>query len=116
MKSRLLYWIPRVLAIVSILFMAMFSLDAFAGNESFGMKMLGFLMHNIPVLIVTAILIIAWKWEVAGGILFILAFTAGTIFFHSFTGNPGSIVVIAPFLIIGILFILHGFLYPLKKK
>ena len=116
MKSRILYWIPRVLAIISILFMAMFSLDAFDGNESFGMKMLGFLMHNIPVLIVTAILVIAWKWEVAGGILFIIAFITGTIFFHSFTGNPGSIIVIAPFLIIGILFIFHGFLYPLKKK
>jgi hypothetical protein len=116
MKSKILYWIPRALAIVSILFMAMFSLDAFDGNDSFKMKMLGFLIHNIPVLIVTAILVIAWKWEGTGGILFILAFIAGTIFFHSFTGNPGSIIVIAPFFIIGILFILHGFLYPLKKK
>jgi|SRR5665647_2507468 len=116
MKSRIFYWIPRVLAVVSILFMTMFSLDAFNGNESFGMKMLGFLMSNIPVLIVTAILVVAWKREFAGGILFILSFIAGTIFFHSFTGNPGSIVVIAPFLIIGILFILHCFLYPLKKK
>jgi hypothetical protein len=116
MKSRILYWIPRVLAIVSILFMGMFSLDVFGGDESFGMKMLGFLIHNIPVLIVTAILVIAWKWESAGGILFIVAFLTGTFFFHSFSGNPGSIIVIAPFLIIGILFILHGFLYPLKKK
>jgi hypothetical protein len=116
MKSRMLFWIPRILAVVSILFMTMFSLDAFNGNESFGMKMLSFLMNNIPVLIVLAILIVAWKWEVAGGILFILAFIAGTIFFHSFSGNPGSIIVITPFLIIGILFILHGFLYPLKKK
>lgn len=116
MKSRILYWIPHVLAIVSILFMGMFSLDVFGGNESIGMKMLGFLIHNIPVVIVTAILIVAWKWEVAGGILFILAFITGTIFFHSFTGNPGSIVVIAPFLIIGILFILHGVLYPIKKN
>jgi hypothetical protein len=116
MKSRILFWIPRVLAIVSILFMGMFSLDSFSGNESLGMKMLGFLIHNIPVLIVIAILILAWKREIAGGILFILAFIAGTIVFHSFSGNPGSIVVITPFLIIGILFILHGFLYPLKKK
>lgn len=113
--SKIFYWIPRALAVVSILFMGMFSLDVFGGNESFGMKMLGFLMHNIPVFIVIAILVVAWKWEVAGGILFLLAFLAGTIFFHSFTGNPGSIVVIGPFLIIGILFILHGFLYPLKK-
>jgi hypothetical protein len=116
MKSRIFYWIPRVLAIISILFMTLFSLDAFGGNESFGMKMLGFLMHNIPVLIVTAILVVAWKWEVAGGILFILSFITGTLFFHSFSGNPGSIIVIAPLLLIGILFIFHSLLYPIKKK
>jgi hypothetical protein len=96
--------------------MTLFSLDVFGGNDSLGAKMLGFLMHNIPVLIVLAVLIVAWKREIAGGILFILAFIAGTIFFRSFSGNPGSIVVIAPFLIAGILFILHGVLYPIKKK
>jgi len=116
MKSKILYWIPRILAILSILFMTMFSLDAFDGNESFGMKMLGFLMHNIPVLIILVILLIAWRWELAGGILFILAFVAGTIVFHSFIGNPASLIVITPFLITGILFILHNVLYPIRKN
>jgi len=116
MKSKILYWIPRILAILSILFMTIFSLDAFDGNESFGMKMLGFLMHNIPVLIILVILLIAWRWELAGGILFILAFVAGTIVFHSFIGNPASLIVITPFLITGILFILHNVLYPIRKN
>jgi len=116
MISKILYWVPRTLAVLAILFMLLFSIDVFSGNDSFGMKMLGFLMHNIPVLIVLAILIVAWKWEVAGGILFIIAFIAGTIFFHSFSGNPGSIIVISPFLLVGILFILHHFLYPVKKE
>ena len=116
MKSKILYWIPRILAILSILFMTIFSLDAFDGNESFGMKMLGFLMHNIPVLIILVILLIAWRWEFAGGILFILAFVAGTIVFHSFIGNPASLIVITPFLITGILFILHNVLYPIRKN
>ena len=107
MASKILYWIPRILTILSILFMTMFSFDVFGGNESFGMKMLGFLIHNIPVLILIAILIIAWKWEVAGGALFILASITGTLFFHSFSGNPGSLIVISPFLLTGILFILH---------
>jgi UDP-N-acetylmuramyl pentapeptide phosphotransferase/UDP-N-acetylglucosamine-1-phosphate transferase len=47
----------------------------------------------------------------AGGVLFILASISGTVFFHSFSGNPGSLIVIAPFLIIGILFIIHSFFY-----
>lgn len=111
MKSKILYWIPRILTMLAILFMTMFSLDSFGGNETFGAKMLGFFIHNIPVLILIAILIIAWKWEVTGGTLFIIASIVGFIYFHSFSGNPGSLVVIAPFSIVGILFILHSVLY-----
>ena len=91
--------------------MIVFSFDVFGGEESFGLKMLGFLIHNIPVLILIVILIIAWKWETAGGALFILASISGTVFFHSFSGNPGSLIVISPFLLIGILFIIHDLFY-----
>jgi hypothetical protein len=93
----------------------MFSLDAFDGEESIGNKLLGFFIHNIPVLILVAILIISWKRELAGGILFIATSLFGTVFFHSFSGNPGSLVVIAPFLVTGVLFILHSVLYPSAK-
>ena len=116
MISKVLYWIPRVLTILSILFMTMFSFDVFGGDESSGAKMLGFLIHNIPVLILIAILIIAWKWEVAGGALFIVASITGMFFFHSFRGNPASLIVISPFLITGIMFILHHILYPVRKN
>jgi hypothetical protein len=91
--------------------MAMFSFDVFGGNESFGMKILGFLIHNIPVFVLIAILIIAWKREIAGGALFILASISGTFVFHSFSGNPASLIVMAPFLIAGLLFIIHSVFY-----
>jgi hypothetical protein len=116
MKATILYWIPRLLTIIFILFMMMFSLDVFEGNDSLGAKLVGLFMHNIPALILIVFLIIAWKWEIIGGVLFILASIAGAIFYHSFTGNPGSLVVIGPFLIMGILFILHQILYPSIKK
>jgi hypothetical protein len=91
--------------------MGMFSLDVFGGNEPLGRKLLGFLIHNIPVLILIVVLIIAWKWEFAGGVIFIIAFIISCFWFHSFTGNPGSLIVTTPFLITGILFIVHHFLY-----
>lgn len=116
MISKTLYWVPRILTILAILFMSMFSFDVFGGNESLGIKLLGFLVHNIPVLILAGILIIAWRWEVAGGALFVLASISGTVFFHSFSGNPASLIVIAPFLLTGLLFILHSLLYPAAKK
>ena len=111
-----MYWFPRILSILLILLMLSLSFDSFEGIKSFGIKLLGFLIHNIPVLILTGILIIAWKWEIAGGILFILASIVGAVFFHSFTGNPGSFIIIAPFLLTGLLFILHNVLYPLSNK
>lgn len=115
MTERLLYWIPRIFTILAIIFMMMFSLDMVGGNEELGKKLLGLLIHNIPALILIAVLIIAWKWEIAGGVLFIIAFIGMAIFFNSFSGNPGSIVVIAPFLITGILFLLHHQIYGKKN-
>jgi hypothetical protein len=111
MVSRLLYWIPRVFTILAIIFMMMFSLDAFEGNESFGKKTIGFLIHNIPVFLLIIILVIAWKRELIGGVLFILAFIAGGIFFKSFSGNAASLIVIGPFFVTGCLFILHYIFY-----
>lgn len=112
MKLKILYWIPRILVILSILFMLMFSFDAFGGDNPFGKELLGFLMHNIPVFVLIIVLVIAWKREVIGGALFILVFFALGIFFKSFSGNPASLIIIAPILITGILFILHEALKP----
>lgn len=111
MNEKLFYWFPRILTILAILFMVMFSFDVFGGNEPLGRKLLGFLMHNIPALILTGILLVAWKWEVIGGVLFLLAAVAGSIFFRSFAGNPGSLIVLAPFCLVGILFIIHNLIY-----
>ncbi len=115
MGRKLLYWIPRIFTILAIIFMLMFSLDSFGGDASVLKKILGFFIHNIPVLVLCAILVVAWKNELLGGLLFIVAFIAGTILFRSFSGNPGSLVVIVPFLITGLLFILHHFLYGRKN-
>jgi hypothetical protein len=105
MTRKVLYWAPRILAILAILFMMMFSVDCFGENESLKNQLICLFMHNIPAFILILVLIVAWKWELIGGTIFILAFIAGTIFFNSFTGNWGSLVVISPFLITGILFI-----------
>ena len=114
MISKIMYWVPRIFTILALLFMMMFSLDVFEGNEPFSRKMLDFLIHNIPVLILAVILFIAWIWEVVGGILLILAFTAASIFFRSFSVNHASLIVIGPFPITGLLFILHHLLYGKK--
>ena len=108
MTKVLFYWAPRLLAIVAILFMMLFSLDCFGGSNSFSVQLICLIMHNIPAFICLLSLIIAWRWERIGGILFILIFIAAGIFFNSFVGNPTSLIVIGPFLIVGTLFIVSS--------
>ncbi|HNW98113.1 MAG TPA: hypothetical protein PKK00_06855 [Bacteroidales bacterium] len=40
---------------------------------TFWQMLLGLFIHNIPTLILLAVLIISWKYEIVGGIVFILA-------------------------------------------
>jgi hypothetical protein len=110
MGLKVLIWFTRILAIAAILFMMMFSFDTFTGDEPLVKKLLGFLIQNIPTFVLIVFLVIAWKHELAGGLLFILAFIALAIFFKSFTVNPASLTVISPMAIAGVSFIIHSML------
>ena len=69
-SDKFIFWTPRILTIIFILFLAMFSLDIFEGNYGFWGTLLGLFMHNIPSLVLVAILIISWKHELVGAIIF----------------------------------------------
>ena len=72
MKPKFLYWTPRILSIVFILFLSLFSLDIFDGNYGFWGTILGLFMHNIPSFVLIILLVIAWKHELVGAIAFAL--------------------------------------------
>ena len=116
MKSVLfLHWAPRVLGIIAILFISMFSLDVFQSGMPLKDVILGWFVHMIPSIVLTIILIIAWKWEKIGGIIFLsigLAFSP-VIFWGNYTNNHSiwmSLVIIItitfPLIITGILFLM----------
>jgi hypothetical protein len=113
MVYKIFYWLPRIVTILALLFMLMFSFDAFTGDASIGKKLLGFFMNSIPVILLASTLAIAWNYELTGGIIYIVLAFAGAIFFRSFKGNPWSLVVLIPFVINGLLFILN---YYLNRK
>jgi len=71
--SKFIYWTPRILSILFLLFLTMFSLDVFDGNYGFWGTILALFMHNIPVFLLAIVLWISWKHEIVGGIVFILA-------------------------------------------
>jgi len=116
MYLKVLKWFARILAILTILFMMLFSLESFGGNESLGRQLLGFLIQNIPAFVLIISLIIAWKYEIAGGVLFLLAFVAMAVWFKSFAGNSASLIVISPFFIAGCAFIIHALLSARKGR
>ncbi len=116
MTNKILYWSPRILGILAVLFMMIFSLDCFGEYNSIGKQLTCFFMHNIPAFICIATIIIAWKWELIGGIIFVAFFIAAGIFFDSFTDNPASLIVIAPFLVTGVLFFVHHWIQSSPRQ
>jgi len=108
MNKKFIYWLPRILGILFALFISMFALDAFGGGVPFIESVVSFLIHLLPTYIVIAILLIAWKWEWAGGILFILAgifyiFVANNVLWSAYA------VIAGPPILIGTLFIAAHF-------
>lgn len=71
--NKIIYYLPRILAILFVLFLALMSLDVFSPDSGFWETLIALFMHNIPALILLAVLIISWKREIVGGIFFILA-------------------------------------------
>jgi len=80
-----IYWTPRILSIIFIAFLALMSLDIFDMHLGFWGTVLGLFMHNIPALILLAVLLISWKYEIVGGVIFILA---GLLYIALLMRNP----------------------------
>ncbi len=117
-KTKILFWLPRFLCIIAILFISLFALDAFEPDLTFWQQIGAFLMHLIPSFILLALLLIAWKWEYIGGIIFtILGLGFSPFIFkhnydmnHSIWMSMGIIAMITlPFVVVGILFIMSYF-------
>jgi len=110
--KKYIYWTPRILSIIFILFLSLFALDVFEGNSGFWNTFLALLIHLIPIFILIVLLIISWKHEIVGGIAFILG---GLLYIILLLIRPGfelyklswSMIVAGPAFAIGILWILN---------
>ena len=118
---KIFHWLPRILCILAILFISLFAADAFAPELTFWQQVGGFIIHLVPSFILVALLLVAWKWEYIGGIIFTILSLVLTplVFAHNYKMNHSiwmSLVIIIcttiPFAIVGVLFIVSHF----KKK
>ena len=71
--GKTVYWAPRIFAILLLVFLSLFSLDVIEPGKSAGYIALGLFMHNIPVLILLALLVVSWRKEIVGGYTFLVA-------------------------------------------
>ena len=119
---KLLHWTPRIICILSILFVSLFALDSFSPDLTIWQQIGDFLMHLIPSFALLILLIIAWKWEFIGGVIFAIIGLGFSpfIFMHNYKMNQSvwhSLTIIflitMPFVIVGILFIVS---HNKKKK
>ena len=113
-KNTILYWTPRIICIIAILFISLFALDSFDSDLSIWKQLGAFAIHLIPSFILLTFLIIAWKWEFIGGIIFLIIGIglSPVIFIKNYHMNNsigmslGIILTITfPFILVGILFI-----------
>lgn len=121
----IIHWAPRILCIITIMFVSLFSLDSFRANLTIWQQIKAFLMHLVPSFFMIALLVLAWKKELAGGIAIM---TTGLglspiIFTGNYNNNQSlliSFVIIftttMPFVVVGSLFILSHFIKKKNRK
>jgi hypothetical protein len=110
--EKFIYWVPRILGIGLLVFYALFALDAINEESSVGEMLLGLLIHLVPAFLLLAALLVAWKWEFPGGLLYLVlsalyVYLSRGMIWMVYLPIGGSL------LLTGILFILH---YSLFKK
>ena len=115
-RNQVFHWLPRIICILAILFISIFAADAFEQGLS------AVLIHLIPSFVLITFLIVAWKWEFIGGIIFTLIGLglAPFIFMLNYNRNHSIfdslltiLVITFPFIVVGILFIVS---HLLKRK
>jgi len=107
---KILYWSPRILGILFIAFISLFALDVFSTGYTFHETVVALLIHLIPTIILIFALLIAWEWEMIGGIIYIvlgLCYIAGT--WGKF-GLATYLIIAGPLILIGLLFIVNKFI------
>jgi hypothetical protein len=116
---RIIHWLPRIICILAIAFVSMFALDSFAPGVPLLQQLGAFFMHLVPTFVLILFLIVAWNWELIGGAIFIMIGLGFMPFIYMMNYQMNNSVWIslsiillinAPFVVVGILFILSHFL------
>ncbi len=65
-----LLWGPRIAALLVCAFLSLFGFDVFEEGVRLGEALVGFVIHQTPVLVLLVVIALAWRWEWIGGVVF----------------------------------------------
>ena len=85
MSERTLLWTPRVLSIFFIIFLSLFALDVFEEHLGIWRTALALIRHLIPSIVLIAALLVAWRHEWIGSMLYA---TAGALYVIRTASEP----------------------------
>jgi len=110
MKRRtknILFWLPRILCILFAIFLSLFAFDIF--NEGYEVRetVLALLIHLIPVIIVVAVLVLTWRRQWIGALLFPTLALAYPVLSRGKQYWMGYLVISGPLVLLGVLFMLN---------
>lgn len=108
-----IYWTPRIVSLLFLCFLALFSLDVFDSCSNFLNCSLALFMHNIPVIILAILLYFAWKKEIVGAVTFA---SAGLLYIILTSFRVPWYLVLSWSLIISLPCFIIAYLYYLNWK
>ncbi len=98
--KKIIPWIPRILAILYIIFITIFAFD-----ES--VFTLPWFVHLMPTLILGLILIFTWRKPLTAAIIFLVLGFGFTLIFKTYSNWLIFLLISLPLILIGILFLLE---------
>ena len=109
------YWTPRLLSILFAVFISIFALDVFGEGTGFWQTVVALLRHLMPTLFIILTLVLAWRWEWIGAVVFS---ALGVLYIIMVFGRfPLSVyfIISGPLFLVSFLFLLN-WMYRKKLK
>lgn len=137
-KAELLLWSPRILALIFAMVLLYFSRNDIVPGTNFKTFMVdlfgrnlsnipykeiatNFFMRNIPALIIIAIIVVSWTYEITGGLAFVLVgfshmiksvIDASRLGLKWYIALAWSLLIAVPAIVIGVLYLVNWLKRP----
>ncbi len=104
---RVLFWTPRVLCILFAIFLSVFALDVFSEGYGLWQTIGALLLHLVPTFIVVIALVIAWRREWIGAVLFCGLAVFYVVWFWGRFPLVAYLFISGPLALVGVLFLFN---------